>query len=329
MRRFATCSIRRALLGTSSESSAQHRPCSNLAFTQKKYTKGLRRHRKKKGPRFRRSPWVLVWFTSALLRRCGAGVELVRVFRLDGVVLSVQREGCVVAKGGLAEVAYFRTVIDQGISRDPCVGVGIGDGLDQLMRKSASGGVDERTIGAGLRDGATRHILVGLHGKEHGADACEIRPAVVGAKNKRGLAVGRITLGRRQTDVGALWQKDVINVRVPRAMGTRGGVHNSQDVVWPQSGVQGRCNGGRGTYRIAVGARRPHILIGDANEVAMSEIREKVRRFSPASSRAIHVNVVASRMGENRTVEGITEIGRVKAGCRQSGYRGGGRYRRI
>src|SRR6202023_3180561 len=114
------------------------------------------------------------------------------------------------------------------------------------MGKSAGSGIDERSIGGRLRDGAPRHILVGLDGKEHVVDIGKVRASVISAKNKRRRTIWRIALVRRQTDINTFGKKNMIDVVVARAMRAGGDVDELQDVGLRERGGQGLFNIGSG-----------------------------------------------------------------------------------
>src|SRR6266404_906655 len=70
-----------------------------------------------------------------VLRRCGAGVELVGVFRLNGVRLSGNRERAVRAERTLADVPDFRAKFYERTLREPGGPIRVCDGLNQFVRE--------------------------------------------------------------------------------------------------------------------------------------------------------------------------------------------------
>src|SRR5579864_6262791 len=112
MRRFATCCIPKGRPGTRLELSARRRPCSNRAFETRIKSRITLAVDKKTG-RASAAARSHLWSQSAPLWSCGAGVKLVRVFRLNGIGLSGQREGRVVPEGCFAEITDLRAEIDQ------------------------------------------------------------------------------------------------------------------------------------------------------------------------------------------------------------------------
>ena len=134
----------------------------------------------------------------------------------------------------LALVSNFLKKERVGRQIPPRVNIRVGDGLKQLMRKSAVCGIDQLSVRRPWPHLAARHVLKRLDGIKHVADVGEIHATVIGAEEKAVRIVRRIAdgeggiealiLARRKENV-----KDVAIARLPREGGY--GMDHGQHVV--------------------------------------------------------------------------------------------------
>ena len=201
----------------------------------------------------------------------------IRVFGLDVVLRSVERDVSAVTRANIADLAQA-IVVPSHVLRN----VRIGDRLERFVREGRCGRVRQRTCLAAV------DALVRFDRVERVTDIAEIDIAVICAILLRVASAGALTALR-----DALLQKDMIDLPITGTVRCSSGMHEIVDILILES-RRGVVILGKATAEgVATRSRRARVLIDEMDHRTRAEIAFEHcgRTRSPTRVSAIDVDV--------------------------------------